>query len=90
VKGEFTMDDAVCAGRIVELLDAERTDAAAAAVRLAGSFGSVEEGLRASQSARNLVNADLEEDIVWCARENSIAVLPRLVALRDGIAEIGL
>jgi 2-phosphosulfolactate phosphatase len=88
VKGEFVLDDAVCAGRIVELLGGRPTDAAAAAVRLARSFGSVEEGLRASQSARNLVNAGLEEDIAWCARESELDVVPRLSRMLDGAAEI--
>jgi 2-phosphosulfolactate phosphatase len=88
VKGEFAMDDAVCAGRIVELLGADRTDAAEAAVRIAHAFGSVEEGLRASQSARNLVNAGLEEDIAWCARESVLTVVPRLAGMRGGAAEI--
>ena len=35
-KGAFALDDAYCAGRIVQLLDGERTDAAVAAEVLAG------------------------------------------------------
>lgn len=88
VKGEFAMDDAVCAGRIVEVLGGERTDAAEAAVRIAHAFGSLEEGLRASQSARNLLGAGLEEDIAWCARESELAVVPRFVGMQDGAAEV--
>ena len=34
-KGAFALDDAYCAGRIVQLLDGERTDAAVAAEVLA-------------------------------------------------------
>ena len=37
-----------------------------------------EEGLGASQSARNLVAADLADDIAWCARESVLDVVPRL------------
>jgi 2-phosphosulfolactate phosphatase len=85
VKGEFALDDAYVAGRLVELLDGEGTDAAAAAVRLTASFASAEAGLRASQSARNLVNAGLEDDIAWCARESVLDVVPR-VAGRHGPA----
>jgi 2-phosphosulfolactate phosphatase len=85
VKGEFALDDAYVAGRLVELLDVEGTDAAAAAVRLTASFASAEAGLRASQSARNLVNAGLEDDIAWCARESVLDVVPR-VAGRHGPA----
>ena len=78
VKGEFAMDDAYVAGRIVEALGGDGTDAASAAVRLASSFATPEEGLRASQSARNLVNAGLEADIAWCGRESSVQVVPRV------------
>lgn len=88
VKGEFALDDAYCAGRIVELLDGRASDAAEAAVRLRRSFASAEEGLRASQSARNLVNASLDGDIAWCARESVLDVAPRLAGMRDGAAEI--
>jgi 2-phosphosulfolactate phosphatase len=88
VKGEFVMDDAYVAGRLVAALDGDSTDAAQAAVRLSGSFTSPEEGMRASQSARNLVNAGLEEDIAWCARESVLEVVPRLKALRDRSVEI--
>src|SRR5919198_328364 len=37
-QGAFALDDAYCAGRFVALLDGERSDAALAAERLAGSF----------------------------------------------------
>jgi phosphosulfolactate phosphohydrolase-like enzyme len=33
---------------------------------------------------------ELEEDIVFCARESVLEVVPRLVAMRDGAAEISL
>jgi len=88
VKGEFAMDDAYVAGRLVEALGGDGTDAAAAAVRLRASFASAEEGLRASQSARNLVAAGLEEDIAWCARESVLAVVPRLERMRGAAAEL--
>jgi len=78
VRGEFAMDDAYVAGRLVEELGADGTDAAAAAVRLRASFASAEDGLGASQSARNLVAAGLEEDIAWCARESVLDVVPRV------------
>lgn len=85
VQGRFTLDDAYCAGRIVELLDAERTDAAEAAVRIARSFASAEEGLRAS---RNPHEAVLDNDLVWCARESVTAVVPRFVGMRGPAAEL--
>jgi phosphosulfolactate phosphohydrolase-like enzyme len=33
---------------------------------------------------------DLEPDIPFCARESVLDVVPRLVAMRDGAAEIAL
>jgi 2-phosphosulfolactate phosphatase len=88
VKSEFALDDAYVAGRLVERLGGEPTDAGAAALRLARSFGSAEEGLLASQSARNLVNAGLENDIAWCARESVVDVVPRFIAMRGRAAEV--
>lgn len=92
VQGTMNLDDTFVAGRIVELLGWERTDAAEAAARLAGTWGGAEEAFRASKSGRNLMeNApDLEEDIPYCARESVLDVVPRLVAMRDGAAEIAL
>jgi 2-phosphosulfolactate phosphatase len=86
VKGEFTIDDAYCAGRIAERLGGERSDAAAAAIRIAASFGTPQEGLEASQSARNLIAADLAEDIAFCARESVLEVVPRI----SGVAGPGV
>ena len=92
VQGTFALDDAFVAGRVVELLGWERTDAAEAAVRLAGTWSGAEGALRASKSGRNLLeNApELEPDIPLCARESVLSVAPRLVGMRDGAAEISL
>jgi 2-phosphosulfolactate phosphatase len=92
VKGAFALDDAYVAGRIVDLLDAERTDAAEAAVRLAHSYGTAEEAFRQSRSGRNLLaNGDgLEADIPYCARESVLAVVPQLHGMHGVAAEIAL
>lgn len=92
VQGEFTLDDAYVAGRIVELLGWERTDAAEAAARLVGSWSGPEEAFRASKSGRNLLeNAPrLEGDLAFCARESVLDVVPTLASLEDGAAEISL
>ncbi len=70
VQGTLALDDAYVAGRIVELLDWERSDAAEAAARLASTWRGAEEAFRASKSGRNLLeNApELEEDIAFCAQ----------------------
>ena len=90
VQGTLALDDAFVAGRLVELLGSRRTDAAEAAVRLAGTWSSAEEAFRASRSGRNLLeNApQLEDDIPFCARESVLDVVPLLVGMRDGAAEI--
>ena len=88
VLGEFAMDDGYCAGRIAELLGGEPTDAAEAAMRLRRSFGSGEEGLGASQSARNLLAAGLESDIAWCAHESVLDVVPRFTRMVGTAAEL--
>jgi 2-phosphosulfolactate phosphatase len=92
VQGALALDDAFVAGRIVELLGWERTDAAEAAARLATTWGGAEEALRASKSGRNLMeNAPhLEDDIPFCARESVLDVVPQLVALHETAAEIAL
>lgn len=85
VEGRFTIDDAYCAGRIVELLGAERSDAAEAAVRIARSFPTALEGLRASE---NPFREQLGEDVDWCAQENTLSVVPRLAGMNGAAAEI--
>ena len=92
VQGTLALDDAYVAGRIVERLGWERTDAAEAAARLAATWSGAEEAFRASKSGRNLLeNApELEDDIPFCARESVLDVVPQLVGLRDGVAELSL
>ena len=92
VQGTLALDDAYVAGRIVELLGWERSDAAEAAARLTSTWSGAEEAFKASKSGRNLLeNApELEEDIAFCARESVLDVVPRLLTLRDGAAEIAL
>lgn len=85
VDGRFTLDDAYCAGRLAELLGGERSDAAEAAVRLAASFASSEEALRAAENPR--LEA-LGDDVAWCARESVLAVAPRLARLDGPAAEV--
>jgi 2-phosphosulfolactate phosphatase len=86
-QGRFALDDAYCAGRIVELLGTEDvTDAAKAAAVLAGSYSTAWEGL----TARTYGPPGLEEDIRFCAQENMVDVVPRLNRMVDSAAEITL
>jgi 2-phosphosulfolactate phosphatase len=90
VQGAFALDDAYVAGRIVDALGWERTDAADAAARLAATWNDAEEAFRASKSGRNLMeNApELEEDLPFCARESVLDVVPRFVEMNSAAAEI--
>jgi 2-phosphosulfolactate phosphatase len=92
VQATLALDDAYVAGRIVDLLGWERTDASEAAARLASTWSGAEEAFRASKSGRNLLeNApELEEDIAFCARESVLDIVPRLVGVRGSAAEIAL
>ena len=92
VKGSFALDDSYVAGRIVEQLDDDRSDAAEAAVRLAASYPTALEAFRASRSGRNLINhgTELEADIPYCARESVLEVVPRLTGMQGVAAEIRL
>jgi 2-phosphosulfolactate phosphatase len=84
-QGRFALDDAYCAGRIVELLGAEDvTDAAKASLVLARAFPSALDGLL----ARTYGPPGLEEDIRFCAQENTVDVVPRLSRMVESAAEI--
>jgi 2-phosphosulfolactate phosphatase len=84
-KGTFALDDAFCAGRIVERLgDGERSDAARAAELIAGSFRTPLEGL----NARRYGPPGLEADIEYCARENLLDTVPRFRRMVGPAAEI--
>jgi 2-phosphosulfolactate phosphatase len=85
-QGSFAIDDAYCAGRIVELLDRERTDAAVAAAALAHFYPSAWEGV----NARTYGPPGLEDDLRWCTQENTLRVVPRFSRMVGAAAEIVL
>ena len=83
-QGRFALDDAYCAGRIVQLLDGEVTDTAKASAVLAGAYPTAWDGLM----ARTYGPPGLDEDIRFCAQEDTIDVVPRLARMVDPAAEI--
>ena len=83
-QGAFALDDAYCAGRIVQLVESERTDAAIGAELIARAFPSALDAL----NARTYGPPGLEEDIAFCARENVLEVVPRLAGMVGSAAEI--
>jgi 2-phosphosulfolactate phosphatase len=85
-KDAFAIDDAYCAGRIVALLEGERTDAAVAAEVIAAAYPNALEGL----NARTYGPPGLEEDIAFCARESVLTAVPRFVGMHGAAAEVAL
>ena len=83
-QGAFALDDAYCAGRIVQLVKGSRTDAAIGSELIARAFPTALEAF----DARTYGPAGLEEDIAFCARENVLDVVPRLVGMVGPAAEI--
>jgi 2-phosphosulfolactate phosphatase len=83
-QGAFALDDAYCAGRIVQLVDGERTDSAIAAELIARAFPTALEAF----NARTYGPPGLEEDIAFCAQENVLEVVPRLAGMVGPAAEI--
>lgn len=83
-KGAFALDDAYCAGRIVQLLEGRRSDAAVAAATIASAYATPLEGL----NARTYGPPGLEEDIAFCARESVVDVVPRFSRMTGAAAEI--
>ena len=78
------IDDAYCAGRIVSLLEAERTDAAVAAGVIAERYPRAIDGI----NARTYGPPGLEEDIAWVSRESVLEVVPRFARMLGPAAEI--
>ena len=82
----FALDDAYCAGRIVELIPGDRNDAAKAAELVARAYPDAHTGL----TARTYGPPGLEEDIRFCAQENTLGVVPRFTRMVGDAAEITL
>ncbi len=83
-QGSFALDDAYCAGRIVQLLGADRSDAAIASEIVAQTFATPLNALQ----ARTYGPPGLEEDLAWCAQESILDVVPRVARMVGPAAEI--
>ncbi|HEX3266568.1 MAG TPA: 2-phosphosulfolactate phosphatase [Gaiellaceae bacterium] len=83
-KGVFAIDDAYGAGRIVHLLEAERTDSAVASAVVAERFPNAIDGI----NARTYGPPGLEEDIAWCSQVSVLDVVPRFSRMVGPAAEI--
>jgi 2-phosphosulfolactate phosphatase len=88
VEGTFAVDDAYVAGVLAEAIGGEPDDAALAAIRLAGTFASDEEGIGGGASAANIRRVGLDEDIPWCARRSVLDLVPRVVGSTGSTVEV--
>lgn len=84
--GRFALEDAYAAGRIVERLTGQRSDAARAAERLAAAYADSGTPLAESADAAVLRATGQAGDIGFCARESVSSVVPRAVVGRGGMA----
>jgi 2-phosphosulfolactate phosphatase len=83
-QGRFAFDDAYCAGRIVQLLDAERLDGARSAELCAEAYPDALDGI----NARTYGPPGLEEDIAFVARVDALETVPRVARMVGPGAEI--
>jgi len=83
-KGAFALDDAYCAGRIVEALGGERSDAAIGAAVIARAWPDPLAGL----NARTYGPPGLEADIEFCAQVDLLESVPRFSRMVGTAAEI--
>jgi 2-phosphosulfolactate phosphatase len=89
-EGLVALEDMYVAGRLSAALAGPRTDAARVAEAVARAHATALEALAASSDAAALRNAGLEHDIEYCARESTVAIVPRVSAVRDGVAVLAL
>jgi 2-phosphosulfolactate phosphatase len=85
-KDAFAIDDAYCAGRIVALLEADRSDSAVAAAVIAERFPNAIDGI----NARTYGPPGLEKDIAWCSQVDRLGVVPRFTQMVGAAAEVTL
>jgi 2-phosphosulfolactate phosphatase len=83
-KGNFAIDDAYCAGRIVQALEGDRSDSAIAAEVIARSFATPLEGL----NARTYGPPGLEADVEYCSHVDMLETVPRFARMVGSAAEI--
>jgi 2-phosphosulfolactate phosphatase len=83
-KGAFALDDAYCAGRIVDELGGEPSDAALAAHVVAAAWPDALAGL----NARTYGPPGLDADIEYCAQVDLLDTVPRFARMVGTAAEV--
>ena len=85
-QGGMAVEDVYLAGRIVQRLGGERTDAAIMAELVTASFSDARTALTSGANAQKLLETDQEADIDYCARESFLDVVPRVTGTMPGVA----
>jgi 2-phosphosulfolactate phosphatase len=93
VRGSVALDDTYTAGRIVDAIASYLPewpvgDAAALARACAAAYTSASGALSASQSARDLVRANLSEDVRTCAQVDAVDMVALAEPLDGGRARV--
>jgi 2-phosphosulfolactate phosphatase len=93
--GRLAIEDVYVAGRIVAGLtgpagtDAAETDAAGVCALMAAAAPPAGELFRQSTNGRLLVEVGLAADIDWCAREDTLDLVPRVTSTTADVAAVG-
>jgi 2-phosphosulfolactate phosphatase len=93
VRGAVALDDVYTAGRLVDAIAAYLPewplgDAAELARASAGAYSSAYGALNASQSARDLIAAELTDDVRVCAQVDAVDIVAIAESLAGGRARI--
>ncbi|MGI8781665.1 MAG: 2-phosphosulfolactate phosphatase [Solirubrobacteraceae bacterium] len=89
-EGRPSIEDTYVAGSIARRLSGPRTDAALRAEAEVAASRSALDAFAAGGAARRLERAGLGPDVPWCARFSVLDVVPRVVAVEDGVAVVAL
>jgi 2-phosphosulfolactate phosphatase len=84
--GVAALEDVYVAGRISAALPGPRSDAALVAEAVARAYPTALEALADNANARILLAEGLDGDIEYCARESTLAVVPRVTWTAPGLA----
>jgi 2-phosphosulfolactate phosphatase len=90
VEGAFAIDDVYVAGRIAAGIGGEPEESALAAIRLARTYETAEDGIGGGQSAANIRRVGLTEDIPFCAQESLLDLAPRVIEQGSSSVQISL
>jgi 2-phosphosulfolactate phosphatase len=86
--GRPGIEDTYVAGRIARRLSGPRTDSALVAEAAVAASASAQHAFASGRAARRLARAGLGADVPWCARASVLDVVPRVVAVEEGVAVV--